>query len=85
MNNVLNSRTPPFVIGNMAPGFAELRSNNLGVRLASCASEVDAVQALRYRVFYGEMGAKADAATGQSQRDCDAFDEIADHLLVVGP
>ncbi len=83
MNNVLNSRLPPFVIGNIAPGFAELRSNNLGVRLASSADEVDAVQALRYRVFYGEMGARADAQTAQSKRDCDAFDEVADHLLVV--
>lgn len=83
MNNVLNSRPPPFVLGNMAPGFTELRSHNLGVRLASNAAEVDAVQALRYRVFYGELGAKPDAATLANQRDRDEFDEVADHLLVV--
>ena len=47
MNNVLNPGLPPFVLGNLAPGFAELRSNNLGVRLAVSADEVDAVQALR--------------------------------------
>jgi putative hemolysin len=83
MNNVANSRLPPFVLGNIAPGFAELRSNNLGVRLATCLDEVDAVQALRYRVFYGEMGAKADCETIASARDRDEFDAVADHLLVV--
>jgi len=83
MNNVLNPGLPPFVLGNLAPGFAELRSNNLGVRLAVSADEVDAVQALRYRVFYNEMGARPDAATLASGRDCDEFDAVADHLLVV--
>jgi putative hemolysin len=83
MNNVLTSRLPPFVLGNIAPGFAELRSNNLGVRLASSPAEVDAVQALRYRVFYGELGARADARTAAAGRDRDEFDAFADHLLVV--
>jgi len=41
------------------------------------------VQALRYRVFYQEMGAQADLATATSHRDRDAFDAVADHLLVV--
>ena len=44
-------------------GFEELRAGNLGVRLALTADEIDAVQALRFRVFYREMGARADAAT----------------------
>jgi len=61
----------------------ELRAGNLGVRLAASADEIDAVQALRYRVFYGEMGARADSATTESRRDRDDFDPVADHLLVV--
>jgi putative hemolysin len=61
----------------------ELRAGNLGVRLAASADEIDAVQALRYRVFYGEMGARADSATTESHRDRDDFDPVADHLLVV--
>ena len=65
------------------PGFGELRSGNLGVRLARDAAEIDAVQALRYRVFYEEMGAHADEATASSRRDRDEFDAVADHLLVV--
>jgi putative hemolysin len=63
--------------------FPELRAGNLGVRVADAPAEIDAVQALRYRVFYQEMGAKADSATAASLRDRDDFDAVADHLLVV--
>ena len=63
--------------------FPELRGGNLGVRIACSAAEVDAVQALRYRVFYQEMGANPDQAATASHRDRDAFDAVADHLLVV--
>jgi putative hemolysin len=63
--------------------FPELRAGNLGVRIAATAAEIDAVQALRYRVFYSELGARADAGTATSQRDRDDFDAVADHLLVV--
>ena len=65
------------------PAFPELRAGALGLRIAGTAAEVDAVQALRYRVFYEEMGAAADAGAASSCRDCDAFDPVADHLLVV--
>jgi L-ornithine Nalpha-acyltransferase len=63
--------------------FPELRAGNLGVRIATSPDEVDAVQALRYRVFYLEMGARADAATERDRRDRDRYDPLADHLLVV--
>ena len=65
------------------PSFAELQSGTLGVRLAAGAAEIDAVQALRYRVFYQEMGAHADDATAAAQRDRDVYDTVADHLLVL--
>ena len=65
------------------PGIGELRAGNLGVRLAWTAAEIDAVQALRFRVFYGEMGATPDGPTAATRRDRDAFDGVADHLLVV--
>ncbi|KAA5608807.1 GNAT family N-acetyltransferase [Rhodovastum atsumiense] len=64
-------------------GFGELRSGNLGVRVAVSAAEIEAAQALRYQVFYDEMGAIPDAAATASHRDSDAFDAVADHLLVV--
>lgn len=64
-------------------GIGELRAGNLGVRLAVTPDEIDAVQALRFRVFYGEMGAAAGPETLAAERDRDGFDAVADHLLVV--
>ena len=63
--------------------YQELRAGPLGVRIADAAAEIDAVQALRFRVFYQEMGATPDAASAADRRDRDAFDAVADHLLVV--
>jgi len=64
-------------------GFGELRAGNLGVRIATSPAEIDAVQALRYRVFFEEMGARPSARMAATRRDADAFDDVADHLLVV--
>ncbi|MDA8253227.1 MAG: GNAT family N-acetyltransferase [Rhodospirillales bacterium] len=69
--------------GDSDSGFGELRGGNLGVRIATHAAEIDAVQALRFNVFYQEMGAVPDAAAAAAQRDRDGFDAVADHLLVV--
>jgi L-ornithine Nalpha-acyltransferase len=63
--------------------FPELRVGNLGVRVADSVAEIDAVQALRYRVFYDEMGANPDEQTASIHRDRDSFDAVAHHLLVV--
>lgn len=38
---------------------------------------------MRFRIFYQEMGAKADPTMAASQRDRDVYDAVADHLLVV--
>ncbi len=59
------------------------RLGALEVRLARSAAEVRAAQALRYRVFYGEMQATAGPRTFLRRRDADAFDRYCDHLLVV--
>lgn len=67
----------------VAPPCQELRAGSLGVRIAASAAEIDAVQALRFRVFYEEMGAVPDAAATADGRDRDVFDPVADHLLVV--
>lgn len=63
--------------------FPELRAGNLGVRLATNEDELDAVQALRYRVFYEEMGAQPSAEAERCQRDADRYDDVADHLIVI--
>lgn len=61
----------------------ELKLGSLEVRLAQTAEEVDAAQALRYRVFYEEMGAKPTPAMEARQRDFDGLDDHCDHLLVL--
>lgn len=57
--------------------------NNLEIRLARTEREVDASQALRYRIFYDEMGAKASPRVLKTERDFDPYDEFCDHLLVI--
>lgn len=56
---------------------------SLELRLATARAEIDAAQALRYRVFYEEMGAPTSPALRRRRRDVDAYDRQADHLLVV--
>jgi putative hemolysin len=76
----------PVSIGRLGDG-AEPRSlgriGSLEVRLAHTVGEVMEAQQLRYRVFYEEMSAVADAVTLMTRRDADAFDPICDHLLVL--
>jgi putative hemolysin len=64
-------------------GIGELRAGNLGLRIARTAEELGAAQALRYRVFYQELGAHPDEAAARTGRDSDRYDAVADHLLVV--
>ncbi len=63
--------------------FEEQRAGNLGVRLARTPAEADAGFALRFRVFYDEMGARPDTAAAATRHDIDSFDAVADHLLVL--
>ena len=65
------------------PASFHIRSGTLAVRLARNPTEVAAAQALRYRVFYDEMGARPSPEMERSRRDFDSFDEFADHLLVM--
>ena len=63
--------------------FQELRAGNLGVRIAANPAEVRAAQALRYRVFFNEMGATPGPGALATGRDADPYDAVADHLLVL--
>jgi len=53
------------------------------VRLAGTRAEIEAAQALRYRIFYEEMQAKPTPEIAALKRDFDGFDEVCDHLLVL--
>ena len=59
-----------------------LKSGSLEVRLAENSLEIDAAQALRYKVFYKEMAAKANLKQNKLKRDIDDFDHFFDHILV---
>jgi putative hemolysin len=60
-----------------------IRSGDLEVRLASSPDEIEAAQALRYQVFYGEMDAVPSEEMFARKRDIDAFDATCQHLLVL--
>ncbi|MEI7871868.1 MAG: GNAT family N-acyltransferase [Alphaproteobacteria bacterium] len=51
--------------------------------MAKDTAEIDAAQALRYRVFYEEMKARPTAEIAAKRRDFDSFDKVCDHLLVL--
>ncbi len=61
----------------------DIRSGSLQVRLAENAADIDAVQALRYRVFYNEMGAQPTPEMARQRRDFDEFDAHCDHLIAI--
>ncbi len=60
-----------------------IKFNDLEVRLAETPAEIDAAQALRYRIFYEEMGAIPDEIALRTRRDIDPFDEFCDHLIAL--
>ncbi len=66
-----------------AGGFGEIRAGALGVRLATTPAEIAAAQALRFHIFYREMGAQPDPAAARAGRDSDIYDGVADHLLII--
>lgn len=53
------------------------------VRLAATPAEIEAAQHLRYTVFATEFGSDGPSIDHAKQSDCDAFDAVADHLLLI--
>lgn len=63
--------------------FEPIRSNNLVVRLAENAAEVEAAQRLRYQIFCEEMGGKGNPEVQRQKRDFDKYDDVCHHMLVL--
>ena len=59
------------------------RIGHLETRLARSPAEIDAAQAVRYRVFAEEMSARLTPDAIRRRRDTDAWDMVCDHLLVL--
>jgi putative hemolysin len=81
MNSLARQTAVP--AGLLAQAPAIHRVGQLDVRLAVSEAEVAAAQALRYEIFYDEMGAKPTPRMAAVRRDIDDYDAICDHLLVV--
>ncbi len=75
----LRSETAPLPVRAFEP----VTAGNQVIRLATSPAELDAAQALRYRVFYEEMGAKPIPEVAALRRDFDRYDATCDHLIVV--
>src|SRR5882757_5274581 len=56
-------------------------TSSLRVRLACNSTDRDAVYGLRYQVFNVELGEGLKASC-LSERDCDVYDTVCEHLLV---
>lgn len=53
------------------------------VRLATDAADLMAAQRLRYRVFVQELGADGPLVDHEAGLECDEFDPLFDHLILV--
>jgi putative hemolysin len=83
---ILPIEAPPPIEGAAARArdrIVDIRSGPLQVRLAETAADIDAVQALRYRIFYESLGARPLPEMSRRRRDFDRFDNDCDHLLVL--
>src|SRR6202012_5169954 len=63
--------------------FDGIRHGPLEVRLARDTAEGTEAQKLRYRIFYGEMGAQPPSEMQAVGLDFDKYDAACHHLLVL--
>jgi putative hemolysin len=83
LNREVNPETNQTPVPIPASGDVFGRIGTLETRLARTAREIDAAQAVRYRVFVEEMQATLPPEAMRRRRDVDAYDAICDHLLVL--
>jgi putative hemolysin len=60
-----------------------VQSASLELRVAESVAEIEAAQALRYRVFYKELSAQPTPEMSAVRRDFDSFDPYCDHLIII--
>lgn len=57
-------------------------AGSLHAYVAVAAADIQQAQALRYEVFFNEMGAKPTPEVAASKLDFDEFDQFCDHLII---
>lgn len=77
MATQFHTSVTPLLTGN-CPSLGQLE-----VRLAKGEAEITAAQALRYQIFYDEMGAIPTPQMRAARLDLDHYDAVCDHLLVL--
>jgi len=82
VNVALNTLKVDDGVSEAIPARRPADTDKLEARLARTEAELLASQALRYRVFYDEMGAQPTPELAAAKRDFDDFDPFCDHLLV---
>src|ERR1700756_2703626 len=75
--------TAPPAATRLHPTIVDIRTGPLQVRLAETPADIEAAQALRYRIFYERLGAQPLPEMARRRRDVDQFDNDCDHLLVL--
>lgn len=73
----------PLLEARQKPELEPINFSNFEVRLARSPIEIEAAQALRYRIFYQEMMAMPHPEMMARSLDFDEFDAVCDHLLVL--
>jgi L-ornithine Nalpha-acyltransferase len=73
----------PLLEARQTPSLESINFSNFEVRLANTPVEIEAAEALRYRIFYEEMMATPNPQMKARRLDFDEFDPICDHLLVI--
>ena len=73
----------PLLEARQKPDVEPINFSSFEVRLAKSPTEIEAAEALRYRIFYEELMATPNPEMKARRLDVDEFDSICDHLLVI--
>jgi putative hemolysin len=68
---------------NTSLGGPSMQAGHYEVRLAKSTTEIEAAQALRYRVFYLENNGRASKEMIRLEREVDEWDKCAHHIIVL--
>lgn len=86
MNVTVHTDTPTDTVNPASPRNQQTtlpEQSAIILRLAETPEEIKAAQRLRYKIFYQEFNITPPAHVMAEERDYDAYDDYADHLIVI--